>query len=489
MAISIQNKRIIEFCDKYPNFNVEDTLLSFIDFIERTYNNSIPSLNSNLASDLLQNMKTLQQQMIHMETSIAANQKETIHDFTNRFVEFRKEYLEDIRNTLSVNNNEKVLPILKEYNEIFINKVVIMFNELVPKNNSVQTMELSNFINHLENVLLQEFKKNNNCLTQSHFETFAGNIENKFSSILLNSEKQNCDLINTINNKHIENSQINNNIAELLNKLTNSNTKGKISEELLHLNLQSLYGTAEILHVGGNPHTGDFILKRKNKPDILIENKNYDKTVYGDEVEKFINDINTQNICGIMLSQKSKIVHTSNYQIEVHNGNLAIYVHDVNYDSNKIKLAIEIIDSLKQKMDKQLLEHGSSFNIEKEILESINKEFQLFCSRKIKHIGTIRQSCDDLIKSAEQFELPSLSELLEQCGLLTNVKKWVCNKCGKVWKTEKGLETHYRSCIGEKQPLICKHCEHIAKTPKGLLSHCLKQHNIVLDNNSDSDDN
>ena len=31
--LMIQNKRIMDFCEKHPNFDIERTVLSFIDFM------------------------------------------------------------------------------------------------------------------------------------------------------------------------------------------------------------------------------------------------------------------------------------------------------------------------------------------------------------------------------------------------------------------------------------------------------------------------
>ena len=474
MNIIIENKRIITFCTKYPNFNVEDTLLSFIGFVENTCDKTVPSLDSNLATQLLLNIKSLQNQVLHMESTINAKQNEYI----NKFADFRKDYIQDITNILSINNSDKTIPAMKEYNEIFINKLTLLFKEIIPKNQESQTKEIENFIQQL-------FL---NINSKYNIEGIFNTIEQKFSLILTQSENKTAEVLNSINSKKTEDHELKSNLNELLNKLHNCNQKGKISEDLVLCNLHELYSNAEILHVRATPHTGDFVLKRVNKPDILIENKNYDKTVYTDEVEKFINDINTQNVSGIMLSQKTKIVHRENYQIEIHNGNVAIYVHEVNYDPVKIKIAVDIIDTLKLRIEKQQVENGDSINIDKESLEKINKEYQLWNSKKSKHINTIKETYDTLVKSAEEMEMNELTELLEHNGLFTNVKKWICDRCGSVWKSQKGLDTHYRKCSTLKKENKCGYCEHIAKTPKGLLSHCKKMHNLDCSDSDYSDD-
>ena len=72
-------------------------------------------------------------------------------------------------------------------------------------------------------------------------------------------------------------SQVNlcDNINDLLKKMENSSSKGRISENILFNVLHSLYPTAQIDSVGTTKETGDIILKRKYKPAIDFENKNY----------------------------------------------------------------------------------------------------------------------------------------------------------------------------------------------------------------------
>ena len=201
--------------------------------------------------------------------------------------------------------------------------------------------------------------------------------------------------------------------------------------------------------------------------------------------------MNTQDMCGIMISQKTKIVYRDNYEIEIHNGNVAVYIHECEYDPYKIKIAVQIIDVFKRKIEKQKIENGRSFTIDLEILEKINREFQVFNNKKSQHLAEIKNMFDTLTKSAEDMEFVTLDELLESHGLLSNVKKFICGKCPRIFKTAKGLETHERQCDGNnilstKKSYKCEYCDEIAKTPKGLRSHCNKKHKIELDTCSES---
>ena len=61
-----------------------------------------------------------------------------------------------------------------------------------------------------------------------------------------------------------------------------------MAENIIVNILHSIYPTGQIDYVGQTKETGDIILSRKEKPKILIENKDWGRNVSQDEVKKFI---------------------------------------------------------------------------------------------------------------------------------------------------------------------------------------------------------
>ena len=92
-----------------------------------------------------------------------------------------------------------------------------------------------------------------------------------------------------------------------------SSCKGKVSENIVFNILQNLYPSGQIDSVGTQKETGDIILRRLNKPTILIENKNWERNVVQEEVKKFIHDIEQQNCCGLFLSQNCGVATKENF--------------------------------------------------------------------------------------------------------------------------------------------------------------------------------
>ena len=55
-----------------------------------------------------------------------------------------------------------------------------------------------------------------------------------------------------------------------------------------------------------------------------------------DEVDKFIRDISKNEYNGIFISQHSGIVGKNNFQIDIHDKHILIYIHSCDYDIDKI---------------------------------------------------------------------------------------------------------------------------------------------------------
>jgi hypothetical protein len=256
-----------------------------------------------------------------------------------------------------------------------------------------------------------------------------------------------------------------NNITDLLKKMENSSSKGKISENLLFNVLLSLYPTAQIDFVGTTKETGDIILTRKDKPTILFENKNYDKNVIQDEVKKFLRDVEQQNCSAIMLAQHYGITNKENFEIEIHNNNVLVYLHKVEYDADKIKAAVDIIDYFKATLDNSGGIVGETLAIDKDILDDINKEYQLFIASKLSHIKTIKDYQQKLISQAEDFKLPNLEQYLSKLYASSSSKNDVCEYCNYVAKNSRALVAHYRGCTQKKQFNI---------NPQPILSNALR---------------
>jgi len=299
--LSLKNKDVWEFYDKNKHLNFEDMNVILIRILQQLMESTNPSLNTNIASQLIENFKTLQNQVSGVTEMFSKTQSDMNTNFSLKFMEFKKDYMEDMKMILSNNTSDKVAPIIKEYNDSLLDKTRIMINDIIPRNQQNLSRDIENSIQSLHSSINQDTNTLlRSTINKETLTEFITSIEDKFSKTILNSQNIFNTLITSSENriesrlseikditKSNNSSQIvlQNNINDLLKKMENSSSKGKISENLLFNVLLSLYPTAQIDFVGTTKETGDIMLIRKDKPTILFENKNYDKNVLQDEVK------------------------------------------------------------------------------------------------------------------------------------------------------------------------------------------------------------
>jgi hypothetical protein len=234
-------------------------------------------------------------------------------------------------------------------------------------------------------------------------------------------------------------------VKDVLKKMENSSSKGKMSENIVLNILRGLFPSAEVEYVGSQKESGDIMIHRKDRQKILVENKCYEsRQVTSDQVKKFIHDVDIQNCSGLFLSQEGGIVNKDNFEINIHNRNVLLYIHNVNYDPEIIKIAIDIIDSFKTKLDEVTL--TDDYPISKDTLEEINKEYQLFVEQKLNQLKIVKEFSQKMIKNIEDFQLPCLEKMLSsRFGYITS-GKFVCEKCNFIGKNPLALSVHKRTC-------------------------------------------
>jgi hypothetical protein len=147
-----------------------------------------------------------------------------------------------------------------------------------------------------------------------------------------------------------------------------------MSENIIYNLLKNVYSESQVQQVGTIKNTGDILLKRINKPVIMIENKDYTKDVDQVEVDKFIDNLNTQNMSGVFLSQKSLIANKKQFEISFYGNNIGIYIGNVNYDIDKIQIGISIVDDIISKIKINNLEENEIFQISE---DDISRWFNL----------------------------------------------------------------------------------------------------------------
>ena len=307
-------------------------------------------------------------------------------------------------------------------------------------------MIMSNSVNEkLEPALREKLKEQQTQLVANVSGRLEQVLENKISGL---KETTNA-------NREIINSQ-NDTLNSLLKRFENSSKKGKMSENLLTNVLAEVYPLAEIEDVGKTKETGDIMMLRKDKPKILVENKDWTRPIVNAEVQKFVRDVEIQKCHGLFLSQNVGICSKNNYEINILEGNLiAVYIHNVNYDPEKIRVGIDIIDNITEilkEIDVLEVNQNEEHSISKELTQFINAEYQNYLTHKERTIKMAKDFVANLIKHEEEFNFSSLEKFLEsKCNTQNN--KNVCKYCGFIGKKAQSLSAHMRGCAKYKETL------------------------------------
>ena len=394
-SITINNSKIISFFEQRPEMDVETTFLKFIDIMETLQETMNKTLTNTTVLEILDNMKT-------MNAKFERSQEVSQFNLSNYMNELKRSMNEEMKTLMSINMMEKVEPVLRE-----------------------------------------KLKDQQSAIVNSTLDKITTLFDNKFLNINEIS-KSNKEILSSQNDK----------LNNLLNRIENSSAKGKMSENLVLNTLKDMYPNAEIYSVGQTKETCDIMLVRNNKPKILVENKDWRRPVIQEEVKKFMRDIELQKCCGLFLSQNTTITTKDNFEINVHDGNVLVYVHCANNDPEKIKIALDIIDAFSNTL--KLLEEESCSDqdmntISKEVSDHINAEYQNFLSKKNKTIKMAKEFIQTLVKQLEEFTIPSLETYLASKYSLSS-SKFVCEFCGFMGKNQQSKSAHIRGCTKKGMP-------------------------------------
>jgi len=390
MNLSITNARVIEFYKLHPMINIDTINVLFVEILEKLFSEISPNMDNDFALRLINEMKNI-------TTIIDKIQNDTIQNFTLKSMELKREYIHDLQLILSTNNTNAIKPMLLEYTEILQDKTKLA-------------------------------------------------IDDKMSS--LNTTIENMKTVHLISNeKQIE---MDKRVSEVLKKFDSSNKKGNMSEMMLYNTIKTIYPENQLKLVSTTKETGDILLTRENKTTIIIENKYYNSDVKQTEVDKFIRDMATQNCCGIFVSQKTPIVYKKDFEICIYGNNIGIYIANANNDIEIIKIAIDIIDSIKSIIKEKDTEsdsessQGDEMFLTYEELEYLNNEYNTFINKKNQHLKSIKEFTKKLTQEAENFQLPSLEFILSQNFGVNKRTEWTCTLCDFVGKNKGSLSSHLK---------------------------------------------
>lgn len=476
--IVINNKRIWEFYNDNKNIDVETANIMLIDFMENIFNEMSNDINTNINSQLLSYMKEsklqndyLKHNLIAINENISKINTEMSNNMVLQFMNLKKDYIDDVRQVISnstLSTSEKLTSLMDKNNTHIIDKTTLILNEVIPKNQEQLSSQIQANIKQLHSLIVDDTTKlAKNMNSDKSLQEFISNFETKYNAMMQtiqqplyafftaseNRINQNIEVLKETTSTSLSSqAKLQEELSEFLGKYNVSSNKGKYGEQNLYNILNTMFQTADIKDTTGIKSSGDFIMERLDKPTILFENKDYKQNINKEEIAKFIFDIDNQNTHGIFLSQYSGIAFKQNYQIDIHKGKVLVYVQNCEYSIDKIRIAVDIIDNLSSKIQ-DLNQDEENNTISKEILDSINEEYQIYISQKENMLVLLRDFQKKMTTQIEDIKFPELDKYLSQKYAYVKARCFVCDLCNNFNASNKqSLSAHKRGCLKKHKP-------------------------------------
>jgi hypothetical protein len=439
------------------------------------FNHVTDDLDSNINSQILSYLQSSKQEIYDLKSSVEVMSNtlskvslETVQNINVQLGQIKKDYIEEVKNMITTGNittSDKISTFIDKSNSQLLDRTTLVLNDTIPKTQDLLQIRIRESIeNQLKELHQQLTIQTSDVLKASSGEQqvqdFLNNFDVKYSNMLQTiqsplfsyvsaSEERITNNINTIKEMSINScssqSVVQDELKLFLSKYNASSNKGKYGENNLFSVLSSLFPSSEITDTTGTKASGDFIMKRMDKPTILFENKDYAHNINKDEVAKFIRDVETQNMNGVFMSQYSGISFKNNYHIDINKGNILVYIQFCEYSPDKIRIATDIIDYLSSKVEE--LNLGETNNIPKQVLDDINDEYQIFLSQKETMIMTLRDFQKKMNTQIDAIKLPSLDKYLITKYAYVQNRNFGCDICKNFTGSSKqSLSAHQRGC-------------------------------------------
>ena len=410
------NPKVVAYYKRNPHLDFDALNAVLVDLLEKVGDDMGRLVQTNIKEEL----HDLRQEVADLKANMPV-----------KLAEANGAFLETVKMLLSIDSSEqveKVGALLARQVESFGDRLQILF----PKFSEDGSRRLGEHVAVLQRTLQLDLKEA--LGDQRNLPHFLENFERRLATLQ--------QPLQSLLDKTAKEDKLHGDLSDFLQKYAASpQLKGRHSEDQLSALLCDLYPTAEVRNTTGLTAHGDFLLVREGKSKILFENKNYQRNVESSEVDKFIRDAAQQKRHAVMLSQFTGIASKPNFFIEVNDGCVLIYLHNVRYNPDLVRLAVDVIDNLALKLED---ESAEGVNLSKETLEQINAELQQFAKKKETMASMIKDQQRSLLAQLDDIHLPGLFKLMGQLNTTPQTQAYVCPVCSQAFAAKRGLSVHKR---------------------------------------------
>ena len=432
--IIIKDSRVVDFYKRNPHICINAVNRMIVELLESNQPTADNSTILDRVSSTLDNINNATKTLLNnFETTVSSN---ITHDgkLLGELIENNNSLLVsqmvDTIHTVIPNTNNALYTDITKSLDVFYKSITNDTQRLVDTASSLSVKDYMNNLEMKTTIMLQNLQQPIYSFISASEDRINKNITaNRSAEIPEVYSKLVSDVSNLINAKH--NSASDKGDKHMIGMLTKTFNSADISFKQLGMSNNTL------------------VLKRMRRPTVYIQSYDSECNVIADETHQFMTLISDDNVCGVFLSQQSGISGKSDYQIELHNNNVVVFVHNADYSSSKIEVAISIIDNLYNQL-RQFVKSGCTdeFTIPKDLLENINNEYQLFITQKTAVIDVFKESQKKVLAQIDEIRFPYLDRYLSTKYSAPIVKSGLkCDLCKSYNANNlKALAAHKRGC-------------------------------------------
>jgi hypothetical protein len=436
--IRTTNRRVVDFYRRNPHLDFDALNVTMVDLLERLGDDMGRVVQSTVHGQLMEEMREVRRQVADLREGIGP-----------KVADANKAFLETVRMLLSISASEgaeKVSGLLATHIECFGDRLQVLFPKMTEAAGRKMDEQLALLQRSLQLDLqkatgegadaarvLESLDRRLGALQQPLFALVQAGHDGVGAKVGALQEE--------VRAAHTAQDRLHSGLSDFLQKYAASpQLKGRVGEDRIADVLCELFPTAEVRNTTGQTAHGDFLLVRPGKPRVMLEVKQYGRNVDTCEVDKFIRDATQQKCSAIMLSQFSGIVAKPNFFVEIADGCVLVYLHNVQSNPRDlVRVAVDIVDHLSLR----LAEEDGGVALSKEMLETISAELQQFAKKKDAITALVREQHRTLMAQVDDLTLPGIFQLI---GYTTpETQSYVCAECAAPFATKRGLATHRRT--------------------------------------------
>ena len=447
--IVIENKQIVNFYRARPHMCFEKINLAVISMLS-SIENSENSENSVC--------ETIQQKILDAITYNNNN----INIMTSNMEVNHRDYINNIRNIVETSTSETLETLLTENNKKLVNQTMETIVDIIPKNNESCFMEINNTLAKYYDTLSNDTQKLINSVNTIGIKEYMNNFEIKSTMMLQNihqpiysfisasEERTNKNMNDMKEVNDVQYKQLIHTVNDTIQKSVkcNQDIDMKNDKKTMMCLLSGIFSSAELFKKQQDYNT--ILMKRLRKTNIFLHSFETNNNLSLETVNNFRQRMNDENCSGILISHNSGISTTSDYEIEIQNNNVLLYIHNLDYSTAKLEVGVHIIDNLHTTLYQTTSRTSTNehFTIPCEVLENINNEYQVFVTQKNNLTDMVKDNQKKMLSQIDDFKFPFLDKFLSSKYSKASVKPgYKCDIC-KLYNAHnlKALAAHKRGC-------------------------------------------